>query len=146
MTGNEVFNFEVNGANAIGDFWSNGLLSVPDLVYRTFDTTLKLRSDGTGLMQFSFHFTGSSFVSVDAVEEAYFDSVDKCNFTGNAPAGAGPLKLVQFEVSGTAFLHLDADKKIRTFHVEAGSIGHDLNGAYAKYLLDTGAVSPVPAS
>lgn len=110
---------EVSGASAIWDFWSSGLMTIPDLVFNTDGTSLKLRSDGTGLLEFKFNFAGTSLVSEQVEEENRLvplaEQACQIKMHKMSLGVAGPKKMIPFSVQGNGMMHLDSDKKVYFF-------------------------------
>jgi hypothetical protein len=49
----------VNGINALCEYWYNCLLNFPDAVFSLQNNKLKVRSDGTAVVEFQMRFSGS---------------------------------------------------------------------------------------
>lgn len=60
----------VTGAEAIGEFWGGSMVSTPDICFKMGDTSVKARSDGTGVVQFQFQLGGSTLIPDDVIQKS----------------------------------------------------------------------------
>ncbi|RYG95352.1 hypothetical protein EON65_56100 [archaeon] len=101
------------GQERLRDRWfTNKMTMSPDVHFALKQAHVKARSDGTGVVQFSFTLSSTVLVPADGSTHGDGSTIEPCADV-KLPAGyAGSVTPVHMSLDGAVTMHLDANNRI----------------------------------